>query len=51
MESSINNVLDYTPPPSEKDFNRWRRVLWLSAAISFGMALGGYAIMVYFVLK
>jgi hypothetical protein len=44
-------VLDYSPPPSEKDFNRRRRVLWLSAAISFAMALGGYAIMVYFVLK
>jgi hypothetical protein len=32
-----------------KGVGRW--VLWLSAAISFAMALGGYAIMVYFVLK
>jgi len=51
MEPPINNVLDYTPPPSEKDFNRRRRLLWLSAAISFGMALGGYAMMVYFIMK
>jgi len=51
MEPPIDSVLDYAPPPSERDFNRRRRVLWLSAAISFGMALGGYAMMVYFALK
>ena len=51
MEPPINNVLEYTAPPSGKDFNRRRRVLWLSAAVSFGMALAGYAIMVYYVLK
>ena len=51
MELPINNVLDYAPPPSDKDFNRRRWTLWLSAAISFGMALCGYAMMVYFVLR
>jgi hypothetical protein len=51
MEAPINNVLDYTPPPSEKDFQRRRAILWLSAAISFGMAVAGYLIMIYFVLN
>jgi hypothetical protein len=51
MDPPINNVIEYSQPLPEKEFRRRRFVLILSAAISFGMALGGYAIMVYYIFK
>ncbi len=44
MAEIINNILDQEPAPDLKNFQRNRRLLWLSAAISFILALVGYII-------
>jgi len=46
MAEIINNILDQEPVPEPKDFQRNRRLLWLSAAISLIMAIVGYIIII-----
>ena len=46
MAEIINNILDQEPTPDIKNFQRNRRLLWLSAAISFILALVGYIIII-----
>ena len=46
MTEIINNILDQEPAPDLKNFERNRRLLWLSAAISLMMAIIGYIIIV-----
>ena len=46
MAEIINNILDQEPIPDPKNFQRNRRLLWLSAAISLVLAIVGYIIIV-----
>jgi type IV secretory pathway component VirB8 len=50
MAEIINNILDQEQIPEPKDFQRNKRLLWLSAAVSFILALVGYIIIVMLVL-
>ncbi len=50
MAEIINNILDQEPVPELKTFQRNRRLLWLSAAISFILALVGYIIIIGLVI-
>ena len=50
MAEIISNILDQEPAPDLKNFQRNRRLLWLSAAISLVMAVIGYIIILGLVL-
>ncbi|MDO9538185.1 MAG: hypothetical protein Q7J68_07690 [Thermoplasmata archaeon] len=50
MSQPIDNILNYTEPPSPEEHLKRSRMLWLVAAVSLSMAAIGYLIMATMIL-
>ncbi len=48
---TINNILDYTPPPDEEIFRNRRRLLIIAVIVSLAMTAIGYAMILMLFLK
>jgi len=48
---TINNILDYTPPPNEEIFRKRRKLLIAAVIVSLAMTAIGYSMILMLFLK